>query len=63
MDNYLIEGKIGEGAHGVVLKAKKISSGTTVRTHGNSSHFCITPDSHEPSCNLMLTFNWFNCRP
>eukprot|EP00037_Helgoeca_nana_P014438 m.134748 g.134748 ORF g.134748 m.134748 type:complete len:335 (+) comp22546_c1_seq2:281-1285(+) len=30
MDNYLIEGKIGEGAHGVVLKAKKISSGTTV---------------------------------
>eukprot|EP00035_Acanthoeca_spectabilis_P012357 m.220496 g.220496 ORF g.220496 m.220496 type:complete len:254 (-) comp15601_c0_seq11:28-789(-) len=30
MDNYRIEGKIGEGAHGVVLKAKEIRSGATV---------------------------------
>jgi len=30
MENYRIEGKIGEGAHGVVLKAKTVSTGTTV---------------------------------
>ena len=31
MDTFRIEGKIGGGAHGVVLKAKNIRTGDTVR--------------------------------
>eukprot|EP00041_Stephanoeca_diplocostata_P013624 m.240026 g.240026 ORF g.240026 m.240026 type:complete len:347 (+) comp19406_c0_seq1:354-1394(+) len=30
MDKYTIQGRIGEGAHGVVLRAKRIDTGTTV---------------------------------
>ena len=35
MEDFLIEGKIGEGAHGVVLRAKEIATGCTV---SSSSH-------------------------
>lgn len=51
MDRYRIEGKIGEGAHGVVLKAKKISTGDTVcHVSDVNARLCFEVTSVSHSC-------------
>lgn len=62
MDNYRIEGKIGEGAHGVVLKAKEIRSGATVSLERENANQTI-PNRLPVNCELICTGLAVHCVP